>query len=406
MRRTLFRIAIAFIVVALLSTSRAAFATGQISDEILYEMKDTFILECPLQKYLEQHKKQIPRSDGINSANWKGYKAGWEIRNSRLLLVRFEVGVKSEPTSIDVIIPGATLPVHADWYTGKLHVITGKRLTNSGFSHLNKYESIDVLDLEKGKVVKRRVWRNVNRNDIPELKDISRTFSIIAVDPETGICGAAVASKYPAVGKVVPSVRAGVGAFCTQHYHRPEWRDQAMEVLEKGTPPAAVLAELLANDDAPGERQLAIINAKGVTAVHNPTDAEKSSHYWGAMSGRFYSCQGNTLVRRKVITSMAKAYEETKGSIADRLMAALIAADNAGGDHRGRLAAGIRVAKPGVDGVWLELDVDESNDAVRDLARKYAELKHDAKGEWRGANLPFEYPDAPKAEQRPKDAAK
>ena len=77
---------------------------------------------------------------------------------------------------------------------------------------------------------------------------------------------------------------------------------------------------------------------------------------------------------------MAEAYEETKGSLADRLMAALVAGDRAGGDHRGRLAAGIRVAKPGVAGIWLDLQVPKSDDAVNALARKYAEFKHEAKG--------------------------
>jgi hypothetical protein len=89
---------------------------------------------------------------------------------------------------------------------------------------------------------------------------------------------------------------------------------------------------------------------------------------------------------------MARAYEETQGSLADRLMAALIAGDRAGGDHRGRLAAGIRVAKKGVEGYWLELYVDESQDAVIDLAKKYAALEHEAKGSWPGGKLPFEYP--------------
>src|SRR5262249_51451296 len=114
--------------------------------------------------------------------------------------------------------------------------------------------------------------------------------------------------------------------------------------------------------------------------------------YWGAMSGRFYACQGNTLTGREVVVAMAKAYEETAGSLADRLLAALIAADCAGGDHRGRLAAGIRVAKRDVKDYWLELQVDKSDDAVIELAKKYAELKHDAKGDWRGARLPFEHP--------------
>jgi uncharacterized Ntn-hydrolase superfamily protein len=99
------------------------------------------------------------------------------------------------------------------------------------------------------------------------------------------------------------------------------------------------------------------------------------------MSGRYYACQGNTLTGREVITAMAKAYEETGGSLADRLIAALVAGDQAGGDHRGRLAAGIRVAKPGVEGYWLELQVDKSDDAVNELAEKYAALEHAAKGQ-------------------------
>ena len=221
---------------------------------------------------------------------------------------------------------------------------------------------------------------------------ISATFSIIAVEAQTGECGAAVASKYPAVGKVVPYVRSGVGAFCTQHWHNPPWGERALDLLGAGKAPEEVIAQLLHDDSQREQRQLAIIDMSGRVANHNPSQAEKASLYWAAMSGRYYSCQGNTLVGRNVIAAVAEAYEETSGSLADRLMAALIAGDCAGGDHRGRLAAGIRVAKRGIEGPWLELDVDKSADAVRDLARKYAELEHKAKGGWRGGKLPFQYP--------------
>ena len=214
---------------------------------------------------------------------------------------------------------------------------------------------------------------------------ITATFSIVAVDPATGICGAAVASKYPAVGKVVPYVRGGVGAFCTQHWHHPQWGEQALDLLAQDKPPEEVLTELLRDDPRREQRQLAIIDLKGRAANRNPSAADKSSEYWGAMTGKFYACQGNTLAGPEVITAMARAYENSAGSIADRLMAALVAGDRAGGDHRGRLAAGIRVARPdpsgkGPAGNWLELDVDESNDAVAELARKYAALDHEAKG--------------------------
>jgi uncharacterized Ntn-hydrolase superfamily protein len=209
---------------------------------------------------------------------------------------------------------------------------------------------------------------------------VTGTFSIVAAEPETGVCGAAVASKFPAVGKVVPYVRAGVGAFCTQHWHNPPWGDRALDLLARNKPPEEVLAELLHGDANREKRQLAIVDMQGRAANRNPTNADPSGIYWGAMAGRYYACQGNTLTGRDVVVAMAKAYEETKGSLSDRLMAALTAADRAGGDHRGRLAAGIRVCKKGLAGYWLELYVDEHSDAVAELARRYAELKHDAKG--------------------------
>lgn len=212
---------------------------------------------------------------------------------------------------------------------------------------------------------------------------VSATFSIVAVDPETGECGAAVASKYPDVGKVVPYVRAGVGAFCTQHWHNPAWGRQALDLLESGHSSETVLGMLLKDDARRDKRQLAIIDMRGRAANRNPANADPAGIYWGAMSGRFYACQGNTLAGRKVIVAMAAAYEETRGSLTDRLVAALVAADKAGGDHRGRLAAGVVVAKQEVDGHWFELYTDKSDDAVQDLLKKYVALEHPAKGTWK-----------------------
>src|SRR5258705_1498530 len=77
---------------------------------------------------------------------------------------------------------------------------------------------------------------------------VSGTFSIVAVDPETGICGAAVASKYPAVGRIVPYARAGVGAFCTQHWHEPRYGERALDLLAAGNRPEEGLAQLLRDD--------------------------------------------------------------------------------------------------------------------------------------------------------------
>lgn len=235
----------------------------------------------------------------------------------------------------------------------------------------------------------------------PPRQEIIATFSIAAVDPETGVCGAAVASKYPAVGKVVAHAKPGVGAFCTQHYDVRAWGPRALDLLADKKLPEEVLGEILKNDKAPGMRQLAIIDMQGRSAQRHPVTAGPASRYWGGMSGRFYVCQGNTLNGREVIVAMGKAYEETQGSLADRLLAALVAGDCAGGDHRGRLAAGIRVCKKDGDGYWLDLHVDKSDDAVVELHKKYVESDHEARGAW--GRRPYAHPcpnrPAPKAPQ-------
>lgn len=198
----------------------------------------------------------------------------------------------------------------------------------------------------------------------------SATFSIVAYDPESGECGAAVASKFPAVGTVVPFARGGVGAFCTQHYHNPASGPRALDLLAAGKSPQEVIATLLADDPGAAGRQLAVIDCQGRTAQHNPTSAPQSSHWWGAISGRYYACQGNTLASAEVVTAMARAYELTAGPLADRLLAALVAGDRAGGDHRGRLAAGLIVARPGDKEPSINWQVDKSDDAVNELAKR------------------------------------
>lgn len=216
---------------------------------------------------------------------------------------------------------------------------------------------------------------------------ISATFSIVAVDPDQGLCGAAVASKYPDVGHVVPYVRADVGAFCTQHYHVPDWGPKVLDQLAAGHSPAHILDSLLAQDDESEQRQLAIIDIRGRVAQHNPSAAPPSSRYWGSLAGRHFACQGNTLAGREVIVAMGNAFEGTDGTFADKLAAALWAADQAGGDHRGRLAAGILIAKSGTEGHWFELHSDQSDDAVRELIRSYLQQDHPCRGAWRPADL-------------------
>ncbi len=203
---------------------------------------------------------------------------------------------------------------------------------------------------------------------------VTGTFSIVAVDPEAGQCGAAVASKYPAVGKVVPFVRAGVGAFCTQHWHNPEWGPLALDLLSKGALPEDVLATLLTDDADREKRQLGIIDMSARAANRNPSNPDPDGVWWGAFSGRNYACQGNTLVGPGVITAMAEAFEETSGTLADRLVAALVAGDRTGGDYRGRLAATVIVAEEGREEPVVDLHVEKSDDAVEELRQRYEDV--------------------------------
>ena len=208
--------------------------------------------------------------------------------------------------------------------------------------------------------------------------EISHTFSIVAADPETGVCGAAVASMYPAVGSVVPAVRGGVGAFCTQHMHQPQWRARAIGLLGEGKSPTDVLAAPWPATSAAAcgsWRSLMRMAARRV----NPDRGRGGESLVGSDERPVLCLPREHALRTRSRHVDGAADEQTPGSLADRLMAALVAGDCAGGDHRGRLAAGIIVARPGSDDAWLELYIDKSDDAVLER-RKYVEIEHDAKG--------------------------
>jgi uncharacterized Ntn-hydrolase superfamily protein len=146
-------------------------------------------------------------------------------------------------------------------------------------------------------------------------------------------------------------------------------------MMEAGAWPMQVIAALLAEDDGPGHRQLAAVDMKGRSAVHNPYVEDGPTLWWGAQAGRFYACQGNTLTGIDVVQDMARTFEQTAGPLADRLMAALLAGDGAGGDHRGRQAAALLVAGPPDRRAPLDLRVDDDEDAVNALHRMYQARK-------------------------------
>jgi uncharacterized Ntn-hydrolase superfamily protein len=182
------------------------------------------------------------------------------------------------------------------------------------------------------------------------------TFSIIAVDPTTGEMGVGVQSRAFGAGAAVPWAKPGVGAVATQASANRLYGPKAIALLEQGLSPEDVVKRITDEDAGRDSRQVAVIDAKGRSAVYtgrrvisrnnDPNDPVHLGNYAGHVTGVNFSAQGNTLASPAVVQAMAKAYETTKGSMADRLMAALDAGQAQGGDTRGMQSAGILVVRP------------------------------------------------------------
>ena len=160
------------------------------------------------------------------------------------------------------------------------------------------------------------------------------TFSIVAIDPQTGEMGVAVASRYFSVGSVVPWAMADVGAVATQANVNVGYGQQAIDLLRQGLTAPEVLKKILADDKFEGKdgRQVAIVDAKGNVAAYTGPNAPK---WAGDRQGKTWSAQGNILVGAQVPEAMGKAFDATQGELAEKLFAALKAGDAVGGDARG-----------------------------------------------------------------------
>ena len=195
------------------------------------------------------------------------------------------------------------------------------------------------------------------------------TFSIVACDLEDQAWGVAVASKFPAVGAVVPWAKAGAGAVATQAFANTSFGPGGLALMETGLSAEEALAKLL-QDDADRElRQVGLVDAQGRSA----TFTGAGCFPWaGGVSGKGYAIQGNILKNAKVVPAIERAFLKTKGDLPKRLHAALLAGDRAGGDKRGRQSAAIYIAKPkaGYGGFidrWIDYRVDDHADPVPQL---------------------------------------
>ena len=197
------------------------------------------------------------------------------------------------------------------------------------------------------------------------------TFSIAAYDPATGELGVAVASRFFAVGTVVPWAKAGVGAVATQAFANTSFGPRGLKLLAQGMSPEAALKKLLESDDHPERRQVGMVAAGGQSVTYS---GKECLSWAGGRHGPNYACQGNILAGPKVVENMEKAFLNTRGSLAERLFAALSAGNAAGGDARGKQSAALLVVKEkggygGYTDRYIDIRVDDSPQPFKELKR-------------------------------------
>ena len=215
--------------------------------------------------------------------------------------------------------------------------------------------------------------QSVPRGPAPSMR-VARpvhTFSIVARDPATGELGVAVQSHWFSVGPIVSWAEAGVGAVATQSFIDPSYGPLGLELMRAGRSAPDALKSLLAGDEGRDVRQVAMIDAQGHVAAHT---GKRSIEAAGHIVGKNYSVQANLMLNDRVWPAMAHAFESAQGDLAERMLAALDAAQAVGGDIRGRQSAAIIVVtgkptgRPWVDRIF-DLRVDDSPEPLKELRR-------------------------------------
>ena len=194
----------------------------------------------------------------------------------------------------------------------------------------------------------------------------AHTYSVVARDPASGDFGVAVQSHWFNVGRIVPWARAGIGAVATQSMVEVSYGPKGLALMEAGSSARQALSTLLAADEGRALRQVAMVDATGEVAVHT---GESCIAEAGHLSGDGWSVQANIMRSDVVIPAMADAMGASTGDFADRLLAALVAAEATGGDLRGSQSASLLVVAEGTDEPRLDLRVDDHPDPVAELSR-------------------------------------
>ena len=197
------------------------------------------------------------------------------------------------------------------------------------------------------------------------------TFSIVARDPKTGEMGVAVQSHWFSVGADVSWAEAGVGAVATQSFVDPSYGPKGLGLMRLGKSAPEALKELVAADSGEAVRQVAMVDAKGGVAAYT---GKRCVEFAGHRAGDGYSVQANLMLNDRVPSAMAKAFEVARGELADRMMAALEAGQEVGGDIRGKQSAAMIVVKAETSGKpWadrvVDLRVDDHPEPLGELRR-------------------------------------
>ena len=212
------------------------------------------------------------------------------------------------------------------------------------------------------------------------------TYSIVAYDESTGELGVAVQSHWFSVGSIVPWAKAGVGAVATQSFAKIEYGPEGLGLMEEGLTAGQSLERLVAADPGRDVRQVGMVAAGGNTAVHT---GKKCIEFAGHKTGKNYTVQANLMEKPTVWHMMSLAFETAEGDLADRMMSALEAAEEEGGDLRGRQSASMLIVTGDPTGVpWkdivLDLRVEDHPDPLkqlRRLVRIHKAYKHANKGD-------------------------
>src|SRR5947208_12324743 len=224
----------------------------------------------------------------------------------------------------------------------------------------------------------------------PDLAKRAHTYSIVAYDSATGDLGIAVQSKFPNVGGIVPWARAGIGAVATQSLSNTDYGDKGLDLLARGATAPEAMRIIMRSDPRPSQRQVGMVDAHGNSAswtgdstfdwAGGRTGGRSDGRTGGKgqlITGRDYAAQANIMVSDATVRNMAETFERSRGSLADRLIAALVAGQAGGGDKRGMQSAALLVVRAnagylGNNDRYIDIRVYDAPDPIKELQRLYA----------------------------------